>query len=55
MTKVLEKEGYWGSYNVPSFKETRKNLGYDEIITRYKGEAIEFGYESNSRGYFIQN
>lgn len=37
MTPVLLKEKYWASYNIPSFPETREKLGYEEIVTRYKG------------------
>lgn len=54
MTKVLIKDGFWASYNVPSFPEIRKNLGYDEILTKYPGEAYEFGYESNTRGQYFK-
>jgi|688.fasta_scaffold1467380_2 hypothetical protein len=37
MTEVVLKEKFWASYNVPSFPEIRKKLGYDEICVRYKG------------------
>ena len=40
MTKVLLNDTYWASYNVPSFPEIRKRLGYTEILNRYKGEAF---------------
>jgi hypothetical protein len=33
----LLNEKYWASYNVPAFPEIRKKLGYDDIVTKYKG------------------
>jgi hypothetical protein len=54
MTKVLIEEGFWASYNVPSFPQIRKKLGYDELLSKYPGEAYEFGYESSSRGQYFK-
>ncbi len=54
MTKVLHEDSYWASFNVPSFPEIQKALGYEEIRNRFVGQAQEFGYESNSRGIYFQ-
>ena len=44
----ISKKGYWASYNVPYFSESRVKTGFKEIWTRFK--AKEFNYESNTRG-----
>lgn len=50
MTNTLNKNTYWGSFNVPYFDQTRKNLGYEQIVNKFHPEAVEFGYSTNPRG-----
>jgi hypothetical protein len=46
-TDILNKDGYWGSYNVPYFPKVYKASGFDKM---YKKEGDEFSYEKCARG-----
>lgn len=45
-TDILNKDGYWGSYNVPYFPKVYKVSGFDEM---FKKEGDEFSYQKCAR------
>jgi len=53
MTGYLSKTGFWGSFNVPYFKNIRNNLGYTEVVKKYQLKATEYDFFLNSRYLYL--
>lgn len=53
MTEQLIKTGFWGSFNVPSFKKTRDNLGYTQMIKKFGQKAQDYDHVNNIRNQYL--
>lgn len=48
MSEHLEEEDYWGSYNVPFFKNVREQTGYQKLDE--ESDSNEYSFDKNPRG-----